>query len=347
MTVFDLHSRVLTDYRDFVRSFITIADERIREFVDHSLDQEARLWPDPLIQVSPSYARPATVDDLAARGVLLGETARIFRNPDGAPFHLYQHQVEAIDLARSGQSYIVTSGTGSGKSLTYFLPIIDSLLRQSAAADRVSALVVYPMNALSIRDVARNPELDPQSRAAQEVWAAFTELTECRLYDDLRRGWRVVQPNLEHAGLLRVGYRGLEGLCRDDAHWRFHPSIAGLPAAEREILVHAVLDQFRRKLAISCLCLQETRQQQIRRRSEQHLNEFWGLDPDSMKRRKAVSACCTGSSKKPTWSPGSPGRLCSAVISTKRETISSRIVWRRATNACRASIIRLLRRLGA
>ena len=148
MTIFDLHSRVLTDYRDFVRSFITIADERIRVFVDRSLDQEARLWPDPLIQVSPSYARPATVDDLAARGVLLEETARIFRSPDGAPFHLYQHQVEAIELARAGQSYIVTSGTGSGKSLTYFLPITDSLLRQPAPADRVSALVVYPMNAL-------------------------------------------------------------------------------------------------------------------------------------------------------------------------------------------------------
>ena len=48
-----------------------------------------------------------------------------------------------------------------------------------------------------------------------------------------------------------------------------------------------MLDQFRRKLAISCLCLQEMRQQQIRRRSEQHLNEFWGLDPDVNELRPA------------------------------------------------------------
>ncbi len=54
MTIFDLHSRVLTDYRDFVRSCITIADEPIRDFVDQSLDHEARLWPDSLIQVSSS-----------------------------------------------------------------------------------------------------------------------------------------------------------------------------------------------------------------------------------------------------------------------------------------------------
>ena len=148
MSIFDLHTQVLADYRDFVRSFFTIADDRTREFVDHALDEEARLWPDPLLQVSPSYARSATVDELAGSGLILEETARIFRTPEGQPFHLYRHQVEAIELARTPRSYIVTTGTGSGKSLTYFLPIIDSLLRQPATGDRVAALVVYPMNAL-------------------------------------------------------------------------------------------------------------------------------------------------------------------------------------------------------
>src|SRR5208337_3686010 len=130
MSIFDLHFQVLADYRDFVRSFFTIADDRTREFVDQALDEEARLWPDPLLQVSPSYARAATVDELAGSGLILEETARIFRTPEGQPFHLYRHQVEAIELARTPRSYIVTTGTGSGKSLTYFLPIIDALLRQ-------------------------------------------------------------------------------------------------------------------------------------------------------------------------------------------------------------------------
>jgi hypothetical protein len=106
---------------------------------------------------------------------------------------------------------------------------------------------------LGIRDIARNTELDPQSPAAQEVWRVFTELTEYRLYEDLRRGWRVVQPNLEHVGLLRVGYRGLEAFCADNTHWQFHPEIAAMPTAERETVIRAVLDQFRRKLAIDRL----------------------------------------------------------------------------------------------
>lgn len=152
--------------------------------------------------------------------------------------------------------------------------------------DRVATEVVG-VSGLTIRDIARNAELDPGSPAARDAWRAFTELTEYRLFEDLRRAWRVVQPNLEQLGLLRVGYRGLEELCRSDAAWQFNLALAGLPAADREILVRVVLDQFRRKLAINARVLQETQQQQIRRRVEQHLNDFWGLDPEINELRAA------------------------------------------------------------
>jgi superfamily II DNA/RNA helicase len=71
------------------------------------------------------------VDELAAQGVLHEETARILRTPAGTPFYLYQHQTEALENACNGESYVVTSGTGSAKSLTYFLPIVDTLLRET------------------------------------------------------------------------------------------------------------------------------------------------------------------------------------------------------------------------
>jgi hypothetical protein len=157
---------------------------------------------------------------------------------------------------------------------------------QKLTFDRVARETVLSCG-LAIRDITRNPELDPQSPAAQEVWRVFMELTEYRLYEDLRRGWWVVQPNLEHVGLLRVGYRGMEELCIDDARWRFHPAVAVLPPVDREALMCTVLEQFRRKLAIAVRCLQETTQQQMRRRAEQHLNEFWGLDLDINELRTA------------------------------------------------------------
>lgn len=148
MNIFDLHANVLTDYSDFVRSFFTIADDRGRKAVDQALVEEAQLWPPFLLQVSPSYARTATVAELAERDALHPDAAQIFRNGKDKPFYLYQHQVEALEKARRGESYVVTSGTGSGKSLTYFLAIFHDLLQKPAARGRVTALVVYPMNAL-------------------------------------------------------------------------------------------------------------------------------------------------------------------------------------------------------
>ncbi|MGC8724814.1 MAG: DEAD/DEAH box helicase [Acidobacteriota bacterium] len=149
MTIFDLHSKVLSDYRDFVSSFFTIADDRARDFVERALEEEAALWPDFLLQVSPAYEKVATVEELAREGVLHPETARVFAGPEGSALRLYRHQEEAIRKARQGLSYVVTSGTGSGKSLAFFIPIVDLLLREPGEADRVSALVVYPMNALA------------------------------------------------------------------------------------------------------------------------------------------------------------------------------------------------------
>ena len=45
MSIFDLHSQVLADYRDFVRSFFTVADDRARNYIEHAPVEEAHLRP--------------------------------------------------------------------------------------------------------------------------------------------------------------------------------------------------------------------------------------------------------------------------------------------------------------
>lgn len=52
-----------------------------------------------------------------------------------------------MKLGTAGRDFVVTSGTGSGKSLTYIATIFDYLLRKPEA-DGVTAIIVYPMNAL-------------------------------------------------------------------------------------------------------------------------------------------------------------------------------------------------------
>ena len=86
----------------------------------------------------------ATLERLQEKGVILRETAKFF----GESIRLYQHQADALTLAADGGSYVVSTGTGSGKSLTYLLPIVDQILRGDPSRPGVRAILVYPMNAL-------------------------------------------------------------------------------------------------------------------------------------------------------------------------------------------------------
>jgi ATP-dependent helicase YprA (DUF1998 family) len=148
MNIFDIHNEVIDRYGDYVRSFLSIADDDIREFIGRGIFDDRALWPDALLQLNPAYEKAETVASLAAKGVLQPGCADIFRDEKGQSFRLYQHQKEAVDKGLAGEHFVVTSGTGSGKTLTYFLPIFDAVLRGNPKEPRVWAIVVYPMNAL-------------------------------------------------------------------------------------------------------------------------------------------------------------------------------------------------------
>lgn len=150
LDVFSLRDTVVGEYKKFATSFTTIFAEDIRTQIDAIYAQD-RYWPEPLIQVSPSYKRTTTVEALARNGVLHPKAADIFRSPaasDGAKgktLSLYKHQEQAIALASQGESYVVTTGTGSGKSLCFFIPILNSVLSERArgGAPRTRAIIVY------------------------------------------------------------------------------------------------------------------------------------------------------------------------------------------------------------
>lgn len=97
-----------------------------------------------MLQLNPAFEMDQTLGELAADGVLMPETASFF----GTDRRLYRHQREAIDIALIGESYVVTTGTGSGKSLTYLVPIFDAIIRNVPERHSVRSLLVYPMNAL-------------------------------------------------------------------------------------------------------------------------------------------------------------------------------------------------------
>ena len=141
MNVFEIHKQVIGDYAQYIHSFINISDPEIKRKVDESLS-EHRLWPQPLLQFNPAYEKVGTIDQVVDSGLLHEDSRHIFEG-----FSLYRHQRQAIELGVNGTDFIVTSGTGSGKSLTYISTIFNHLLANQGT-DGVVAVIVYPMNAL-------------------------------------------------------------------------------------------------------------------------------------------------------------------------------------------------------
>ncbi|MDV7145641.1 DEAD/DEAH box helicase [Tropicimonas sp. TH_r6] len=64
--------------------------------------------------------------------------------------HPYWHQLEAWKQAKAGKSYMVTSGTGSGKTECFMVPMLNDLLNAAETGARygVRGLILYPLNAL-------------------------------------------------------------------------------------------------------------------------------------------------------------------------------------------------------
>lgn len=153
MDAFEVHRKLIADYQRFTEGFVDILDERLRASV-HEQAAAGAQWPDPWLSLNPAFSSAGSVDDLVSAGTLHEKTAEIFRvgkDKDlGAarPIVFHQHQADAIEAARTGDSYVLTTGTGSGKSLAYIVPIVDHVLRNGSGRG-VQAIVVYPMNALA------------------------------------------------------------------------------------------------------------------------------------------------------------------------------------------------------
>ena len=69
LDVFSLRDTVVEEYKKFATSFTTIFADDIRTQIDAIYAQD-RYWPEPLIQVNPSYKRTTTVEALARNGTL-------------------------------------------------------------------------------------------------------------------------------------------------------------------------------------------------------------------------------------------------------------------------------------
>lgn len=145
-------AEIIASYRRYLGSLIASRDPKVGAALTRAIDESPMLDRGPYLEATPPYAPGSTLQELIDEGVLspgfadLASPALPLRRP------LYRHQEASIRKVRDGRNVVVATGTGSGKTESFLLPILDSLVREKHAGTLgpgVRALLLYPMNALA------------------------------------------------------------------------------------------------------------------------------------------------------------------------------------------------------
>ena len=147
--------------RSFLRYQLTsypFADARLHQQMRRllSLDEtrQSPLLKGPFISLSRAFRTGASVTDLISQKLLHPHMRQ--RIPVDIT-HVWGHQEDAIRSIRSGRTTLISTGTGSGKTECFLYPIISRCLdlKDQNATAGISAVLVYPMNALAEDQLGR------------------------------------------------------------------------------------------------------------------------------------------------------------------------------------------------
>lgn len=147
--------QIESSYKRYLKTLLSPRDGKLAEAFDAEIDATDMLIKGPLLELTPPYETGSTPRQLIEQGVLSPDFAHA-----GIPVDqpLYVHQETAIRKFIAGRNLVVSTGTGSGKTESFLVPIINSLLEERSAGTLgpgVRALLLYPMNALANDQLTR------------------------------------------------------------------------------------------------------------------------------------------------------------------------------------------------
>jgi ATP-dependent helicase YprA (DUF1998 family) len=139
-------------YRRYLRSLLPVRDPALAAALADCIAASPLLTKGPLLEATPPYQTGASLRDLIGEGVLHPAFARLGGPALPLDRPLYRHQEQALRKAAAGRNLVVATGTGSGKTESFLLPVLSALTAEHAAGalgPGVRALLLYPMNALA------------------------------------------------------------------------------------------------------------------------------------------------------------------------------------------------------
>lgn len=149
---------ITAKYTRYLSTIFSLADPDFQRMFEQRL-QETPFSKGPFLEVTDAFQKGPTIMELI-------ETGELPESFDRLGFHanrpLYRHQVDSLRKLASGSNAVVSTGTGSGKTESFLLPVLRDLVMQSnegKLSPGVRAMLIYPMNALANDQMERLREL--------------------------------------------------------------------------------------------------------------------------------------------------------------------------------------------
>lgn len=150
-------------YLNYLRSTVKIEDKDFAKLLDEELEK-VNFVKGPYLEATMNFKKGATISELIKEGVLEPEFEsfiyQVFPYLKNNP--LYLHQDVSIRKIINGRNVIITTGTGSGKTECFLLPILNHLIKEYKKGilnPGVRALILYPLNALANDQIRRLREI--------------------------------------------------------------------------------------------------------------------------------------------------------------------------------------------
>ncbi|HEU18462.1 MAG TPA: DEAD/DEAH box helicase [Deltaproteobacteria bacterium] len=157
MNPFETLQYMQEQYKTYVYTFQKIKNPHIRRWIFDRIDNGSLLWRAPHVQLNQRFTHGETLQEMVSSELLHPNVLKIFTRRDSAGkltdkvINPYQHQSQSIEsiLAKNANT-VITTGTSSGKSFCFGIPIVSECLKmKNAGIKGIKAVFVYPMNALA------------------------------------------------------------------------------------------------------------------------------------------------------------------------------------------------------
>lgn len=163
-------------YRNYLLTTFQTTDETYNRQLETELRKDGVISKGPFVSVSDSYEKEKSISELVREGVLCRSMLNLAKF-DPYNRRLYRHQVEAVLKAGERKNLIVTTGTGSGKTECFLIPIVNQLLKEQESGTLgpgVRVLIIYPMNALVNDQIRRLRELFSSYEGCTITYGKYT-----------------------------------------------------------------------------------------------------------------------------------------------------------------------------